>query len=78
MSRYASGVRVMRTDNEERVVAFTRAEHDDSAEIEKVEEPQEEEVIDEARLAAEEEAAEAAEANEPEEESENEENNTEE
>lgn len=76
MSRYASGVRVMRTDNEERVVAFTRAEHDDSAEIENVEEPQEEEVIDEARLAAEEEAAEAEEANEPEED--NEEDNTEE
>lgn len=72
MSRYASGVRVMRTDNEERVVAFTRAEHDDSAEIEKVEEPQEEEEIDEAQLAAEEEAAEAEEANEPEENEENE------
>ena len=37
MGRIAKGVRVMRVGNDAKVVAFTRAEHDDSAEIEKVE-----------------------------------------
>lgn len=54
MSRYATGVKVMRTEDEERVVSFTRAEHDDNAEIEKVEGPSEEEIA----------AAEAEEKNE--------------
>ncbi|MGN1416364.1 MAG: DNA gyrase C-terminal beta-propeller domain-containing protein, partial [Oscillospiraceae bacterium] len=54
MSRYATGVKVMRTEGEERIVSFTRAEHDDEAEIEKVEGPSEEEIA----------AAEAEEKNE--------------
>ncbi|MGN0693261.1 MAG: DNA gyrase subunit A [Oscillospiraceae bacterium] len=54
MSRYATGVKVMRTEGEERVVSFTRAEHDDNAQIEKVEGPSEEEMA----------AAEAEEKNE--------------
>lgn len=37
MGRIAKGVRVMRVGEDSKVVAFTRAEHDDSAEIEKVE-----------------------------------------
>lgn len=54
MSRYATGVKVMRTEGDERIVSFTRAEHDDDAEIEKVEGPSEEEMA----------AAEAEEKNE--------------
>lgn len=46
MSRYASGVRVMRLNDENRVVTFTRTEHDDSAELAEIE-----------QLGAEEEAA---------------------
>ena len=37
MGRYATGVKLMRVSGEDRVVAFTRAEHDDSAETEKIE-----------------------------------------
>ena len=37
MGRIAKGVRVMRVGENAKVVAFTRAEHDDSAETEKVE-----------------------------------------
>ncbi|MDE6775734.1 MAG: DNA gyrase subunit A, partial [Ruminococcus sp.] len=37
MGRIAKGVRVMRVGEGAKVVAFTRAEHDDSAETEKVE-----------------------------------------
>ena len=37
MGRYATGVRVMRLDGDARLVAFTRAEHDDSAEVAEVE-----------------------------------------
>lgn len=37
MSRYAKGVRVMKVTDGAKVVAFTRAEHDDSSEIAKVE-----------------------------------------
>lgn len=43
MGRYATGVKLMRVSGEDRVVAFTRAEHDDSAETEKIEQPSEEE-----------------------------------
>ncbi len=43
MGRIAKGVRVMRITGDNSVVAFTRAEHDDSAEIEKVEQLSEEE-----------------------------------
>ncbi len=52
MGRIAKGVRVMRVSGEAKVVAFTRAEHDDSAEVEKVEQ-----LTDEQIKAAEEEAA---------------------
>lgn len=44
MGRYATGVKLMRVSGEDRVVAFTRAEHDDSAETEKIEQPSEEEL----------------------------------
>ncbi|MBQ7012947.1 MAG: DNA gyrase subunit A, partial [Oscillospiraceae bacterium] len=43
MGRIAKGVRVMRITGDNAVVAFTRAEHDESAEIEKVEQLSEEE-----------------------------------
>ncbi|MCM1507358.1 MAG: DNA gyrase subunit A [Ruminococcus flavefaciens] len=42
MGRYAKGVRVMRVTEGAKVVAFTRAEHDDNAETEKVEQLTEE------------------------------------
>lgn len=59
MGRYATGVRLMRLSNEgAKVVSFTRAEHDEDAEVEEIEQPSEEE------LRAEEEAAKAEEANE--------------
>lgn len=44
ISRYAKGVRVMRVGEGAKVVAFTRAEHDDSAETEKVEQLTEEQL----------------------------------
>lgn len=47
MSRYASGVRVMRLMNEDsRVVTFARAEHDEDEEVAEVEKPTEEEIIE--------------------------------
>ena len=52
MGRIAKGVRVMRVRDDVKVVAFTRAEHDDSAEVNEVEQLSEAEV-----KAAEEEAA---------------------
>ncbi len=58
MGRIAKGVRVMRVGEDAKVVAFTRAEHDDSAEIKKVEQ------LSEEQLKAEEEAANIAEENE--------------
>lgn len=54
MGRIAKGVRVMRVNGDSKVVAFTRAEHDDSAETEKVEQLSEEQ----AKLAEEEAALE--------------------
>jgi DNA gyrase subunit A len=39
MGRYATGVKLMRVSGDVRVVAFTRTEHDDSAEIAQIEEP---------------------------------------
>lgn len=54
MGRIAKGVRVMRVSGDAKVVAFTRAEHDDSAETEKVEQLSEEQ----AKLAEEEAALE--------------------
>ena len=47
MSRYASGVRVMRVQGESKVVAFTRAEHDENADVQKVEQPAEAELAKE-------------------------------
>lgn len=44
MSRYATGVKLMRVSGEDKVVAFTRAEHDDEAQTEKIEQPSEEEI----------------------------------
>lgn len=64
MGRYATGVRMMKLNENEKLVTFTRAEHDDEAEIAEVEQPSEEE------LKADEEASkveEAKEAVEPEE-----------
>ncbi len=45
MGRYATGVRVMRVRDGEKVVSFTRAEHDETAEIEAVEQPSDEEIL---------------------------------
>lgn len=58
MGRYATGVRLMKLQGESRVVTFTRAEHEDDAEITQIEQPSEEE------LAKEEAEAEAEEAGE--------------
>ena len=44
MGRYATGVRVMKLDGDNKVVSFTRTEHDDSAEIAAVEQPDENEL----------------------------------
>ncbi|HKM32122.1 MAG TPA: DNA gyrase subunit A [Oscillospiraceae bacterium] len=53
MSRYAKGVRVMRLQDDARVVAFTRAEHDEEQEITEIEALDED---DEAQALAEEQA----------------------
>ena len=58
MGRYATGVRVMKVSGDDRVVSFTRAEHDEEAQIEEIEQHSEEE------LAEDEKNAQAAEANE--------------
>ena len=58
MGRYATGVRLMKLKEDTHVVTFTRAEHDDSAEIAEVEQPSEEE------LKAQEQEAKDAELNE--------------
>ena len=47
MSRYALGVRVMRVLDDVQLVALTIAEHDDSADIDEVEQIEGEEEIDE-------------------------------
>ena len=44
MGRYATGVRLMKLKDDSRVVTFTRAEHDDSAEIAEIEQPSEEDI----------------------------------
>ncbi len=67
-SRYGSGVRVMRVGEGDRVVTVARTERDEEAEAAKPEDEGEDEVIDEAALAAAEEAEAAAEAAEAEEE----------
>ncbi len=58
MGRYATGVRLMRVQDDVRVVSFTRAEHDEEAETVKVEEPSAEELEAEMKAAAEAEASE--------------------
>ena len=61
MSRYARGVRLMKLGDDAKVVAFTRAEHDDSAEIAKVDDSTAEDVSEEEakRIEAEDAQAEA-------------------
>lgn len=44
MGRYANGVRVMRLSDDVELVTFTRAEYDDSAEVEEVEQVSEDEI----------------------------------
>ncbi|MBR6670482.1 MAG: DNA gyrase subunit A, partial [Ruminococcus sp.] len=44
MGRIAKGVRVMRVRDDVKVVAFTRAEHDENADVEEVEQLSEEEI----------------------------------
>lgn len=44
MGRYAAGVKVMKLADDNRVVSFTRAEHDEEAETQAVEQPTEEEI----------------------------------
>ena len=44
MGRYATGVRLMRVSGDVKVVSFTRAEHDDTAEVVEIEQPSEEEI----------------------------------
>ena len=47
MGRIAKGVRVMRVRDDVKVVAFTRAEHEEDAEVEEVEQLSEEEILKE-------------------------------
>lgn len=61
MGRYATGVKVMRLNEDNKLVTFTRAEHDDSAEIETIEAPSEEDILAEERQAEEEESKEVIE-----------------
>ncbi len=70
MGRYATGVKLMRVSGEDRVVSFTRAEHDDSAETEKIEQPSEEELQKELAEAAAEEQSEVIIDEEPDDEDE--------
>lgn len=60
MGRVSKGVRVMRVTENERVVAFTRAEHDEDAEMSIVEQLSDEELAAQEEEALEEEAAEEA------------------
>ncbi len=64
MGRYATGVKVMKVTGDDRVVTFTRAEHDDSAQIEAVETLSDEEIAEEELKATEEEAKEVIEDDE--------------
>lgn len=71
MGRYATGVRLMRLTGDGRVVTFTRAEHDDEAEVESVEQLSDEEAAAQEAQAATEEANEVTEPDtEPEDENE--------
>jgi DNA gyrase subunit A len=64
MGRYATGVRVMKVNDENKVVSFTRAEHDDEAEVESVEQPTEEEIAEDMKNSEAEEAESQAAENE--------------
>lgn len=64
MGRYATGVKVMRVTGDDRVVTFTRAEHDENAEIAAVENLSDEEVKAEELKAEEEEKNEVIEEEE--------------
>ena len=55
MGRYATGVKVMRVIDDNKVVTFTRAEHDDTAEIETIEQISDEEIQKEEMIALQEE-----------------------
>ena len=44
MGRYATGVKVMRIGENEKLVTFTRAEHEEDAEVQTIEQPSEEEI----------------------------------
>lgn len=61
MGRYATGVRLMRVGGDSKLVTFTRAEHDDEAEVAVIEQPSEEEIAKELELAKLEEAKEVIE-----------------
>ena len=58
MSRYAKGVKLMRLNPEERVVTFTRAEHDEQQEITEVEQPSEQELEQDRQFAQQQQAME--------------------
>ena len=58
MGRYATGVRLMRVNGDNKVVSFTRAEHDEEAEVEEVEQ------LSDEQAKAQEDSAKAEEANE--------------
>ena len=58
MGRYATGVRLMRVNGDNKVVSFTRAEHDEEAELEEVEQ------LSDEQAKAQEDSAKAEEANE--------------
>ena len=64
MSRYATGLKVMRLSDDDKLVAFTRTEHDENEETEKIEELSEEELKKEEEAAEAEEAAEETEEEE--------------
>ena len=64
MGRYATGVKVMRVSDDNKVVTFTRAEHDDNAEIETIEQISDEEIQKEEMMALEEEKNEVIEVSE--------------
>ncbi|MBQ9375022.1 MAG: DNA gyrase subunit A [Ruminococcus sp.] len=58
MGRYATGVKLMRIGEDNKVVAFTRAEHDESAEHEQIEQPTEQELEEQNKQALAEESKE--------------------
>ena len=53
MSRYAGGVRVMRVQGDTKVVTFARAEHEEEAEVQEVEQAEETELFPEEKAALE-------------------------